>query len=122
MSAYRCTTCGINWPVATINIKCRQCGGTTWTAPNLTPDASKQAEPPTNMNAHTREADTVELLPFNPLYSHRFERYLEMGFSEASAAQLASVENDIGFPLWHGHVAKALAQGCTHEMALEIYG
>jgi hypothetical protein len=64
------------------------------------------------------------------LYLHRHDRYMDLGFSERDADVLAGVkwpEQDSQGrtwvrPLHWMKVAKALESGCSHELALRIFG
>ncbi len=67
------------------------------------------------------EPEALVRTPFDDMHDHRLRLYVEMGFSEASAAVLADVRDGV-FPLWPGKVQKALKAGCTHEQALAVFG
>lgn len=66
-------------------------------------------------------------------HQHRFDRYVELGFTEYQAELLAQartvewakdnkgVSRKWTQPLNWQRVAKALDQGCSHELAVEVF-
>lgn len=55
------------------------------------------------------------------LRSFRIEQYEEMRFTSKEAESLADAKGDKGFPLDYKKVRKALADGCSHKMAVRIF-
>lgn len=113
MAANRCGKCVVNYPATSAYTNCPACGAKTMWANSEFPD-NKPGEDPDKLA-------TQELPAASPAYVNRVERYLHMGFSEVDAHRLAVVQDEAGFYLYHGDVAKHLAAGCTHDLALAIY-
>lgn len=57
----------------------------------------------------------------SPAHANRVDRYLDMGFSEVDAQQMACAKDARGFYLYHADVRRQLAAGLTHELAVQIY-
>lgn len=108
--SYRCSNCNVNWPAIKANVICKQCGIETWTNNG---DAADDHE--------ADNTETQELPLPSPAYTHRAERYLELGFSAVDAHQLASAKDRQGFFVYHGVVARCLAQGATLEQAVRVF-
>jgi hypothetical protein len=131
MPARRCPDCDANWPNIPDYWHCPGCGkrtGYVMTAPNksLSDASAARAERIANVGNTPKPPGEYDIGEEfwnvgDALYGHRFDRFTELGFSEASAQILADAKDRLGFPLYWGVVAKSLAAGCTHEMALVIF-
>ena len=55
------------------------------------------------------------------MFQHRFERFLELGFSNEEAHALASSVDRNGLPLYWGAVKQALDSGLDRGQALDIF-
>ncbi len=55
------------------------------------------------------------------LREFRIEQYLDMRFTSKEAAALADATQNNGFPLDYKRVRKAILDGCTHKMAVQIF-
>lgn len=129
MAARVCDTCEINWPNTTPDFSdCPVCMESTRVAYGEKPDVgAKEAQ------AYARQArarlEAQRATP-SPAHANRVERYLALGFSEVDAQLLALatwVHRDTIGRKWeravnHLDVRKALERGCTHELAVEIFG
>lgn len=78
-------------------------------------------DPPSNVSAESMQPQPPAPTQQDTLYQHRQARYLELGFSEASAAALAGA-GDGRFPLWPGRAQALLENGATHEQVVQILG
>ena len=127
MAARVCRTCLTNWPNVGGFLECPVCGEDTEYGVSAKPEFSEE-----EAKAHAQERRTrleAERRAPSPEHANRVERYLELGFSEVDAQVLAlatwtyvdSKRRRWVRPVNHLDVAKALAAGCSHALALEIF-
>jgi hypothetical protein len=117
MAAYFCSKCRTNWPVGDAYKSCPDCEQFTFHNATADPDEGVVAYAAVG----TQTTDP---------YAWRVERYSELGFTETDAHLLASstelVKDSQGRTWtraldWH-KVGTALAAGCSHQLALSIFG
>lgn len=127
MPARSCSTCATNWPTATGFDPCPICEERTSFTYTRNPDFS-EAEAKAYVEEHRAQEAVVRAAP-KPEHANRVDRYLALGFSEVDAQVLAlatRVHVDSTGREWVRHVnhldvARALASGCSHALALEIF-
>ena len=127
MPARVCEGCEVNWPNMGGFTECPVCDETTEYVYKRNPDF---AEGQARAYAQERRA-LVEAAraAASPAHANRVDRYLALGFTEVDAQVLAlatRVHVDSQGRKWVRHVnhldvAGALASGCSHALALEIF-
>lgn len=121
--SYYCSKCRTNWPASDEYKSCPACK--QWTFHDASTESDVDLVEHAAVGTQTTDATIA--------HAWRCERYREMGFSEENAAILASARghklvSDRGgtprlwsFPLDWQRVARALAAGCSHELALRVF-
>lgn len=126
MPARRCNDCKDNWPQSFEFNKCPRCERQTIYHSSYESDYTRDEA----LAIQNGDEPLVEH-PFDtsPAHVNRLERYLEMEFSYEDATKLADAKRahrDSKGKLWqpplnHLDVAAALAAGCTHALAMEVF-
>ena len=129
MPARHCRTCDENWPQSFEFNKCPRCdaqtqydhhGASVYTRDEAMAVKDGPPLPPPDL---TPDYDT------SPANMNRIEQYVLLGFDYEDAITLAAARRpyrDSKGKLWqpplnHVDVAKALAAGCTHALAMEVF-
>lgn len=106
MPAFRCSTCGINYPYHASYAQCQVCDGKTSVMGDAVPNA--------DWEERVKLARLEDVAPDDRVYRWRFDQLRAAGFSEGSSAEMAFMR-DIDL-----HRAVSLAQDAGPELAYRI--
>jgi hypothetical protein len=128
MAARICSPCLVNWPNMGKFTECPICGEDTEYDYKRAPEYNEAEALAYAKDMKARLAER-KITDASPAHLNRVERYLALGFSEVDAQVMAlatrvhvdSTGRKLVRAVNHLDVARALASGCSHALAVEIF-